>query len=118
MKYFISIFLILTTWLGITLVLADQVQKDIEFSWDAAVCEGTCVNGVDGYKIYTEQGGLVADVQGTVYVANNYAITVGVPSGFYVTAYNVDGESDPSDIATVLVEGTAPSSTTLRAVFK
>ena len=118
MSYLYALLISLAVWLGYSTVMAEQVQKDILFSWDVAVCEGTCVGGVDGYRIYTEQGGLVADVQGTEHVVGSYSVTVGVASSFYVTAYNEDGESDPSALASVKVDGTAPSSTVLRAVFR
>ncbi len=114
MKYVVSLFLLLATLLGYSVVTAQQVAKDVLFEWPASVCEGTCVGGVDGYRVYTEQGVLVKDVQGLSYLAEGTPMTVGVEYSYYVTAYNEDGESGPSNVASVKVDGTAPSSTTLR----
>ena len=118
MKYIYSLLLAFLAWGGYSIVAAQDVHKDLLFEWDRAVCENTCVNGVDGYRVYTEQGSLIADVYTEQYLAVSYSLTVGVEVGFYVTAYNEDGESVPSNIAFVKVDSSAPSSTILRVTIQ
>jgi|14_taG_2_1085336.scaffolds.fasta_scaffold00147_20 hypothetical protein len=119
MKYLISFFLTLLTIAGYGVLTAQNVQRDILFTWDAAVCAVPCVKGVDGYRLYTEAGNLVADIlgEGTSFILSDFYLTPNVEQSFYITAYNEDGEAVPSNLASVMVEGAPPSSTILRVVL-
>lgn len=68
----------------------------ITLEWDAAVCDGDCTNGVDGYKVYWGSSSVL--YQHARNVGDVLTTEICIPLNYYiaVTAYNIDGESQYS----------------------